>query len=120
MTPLGAAGRIRDIILARELLVELFGMLNEALDTRGRRFAELSLDMDRSRAHQLVRSMPSSEVSVELKRAAHQNPQLGWIANDVFDMDTMSLAVPYSDVVATERRTCHALRAAHLGSPDEH
>lgn len=107
-------GRLRDVILARELLVELFDMLNEALSVRGRTFAELNLDTDRSRARQLVRSMPSSELSVELKRAAHRNPQLGWSSNDMFDIDAMSLAVPYCDIVATERRACHALRAAHL------
>ncbi len=108
------AGRLRDVILARELVVELFDMLNEALAARGRRFSDLNLDMHRLRARQLVRSMPSSEVSVELKRAAHRNPQLGWNANDVFDIDAMSLAVPYCDIVATERRACATVRAAHL------
>jgi len=108
------SGRLRDVVLAREVVVELFDMLTEALEARGRRFAELNLDTDRSRARQLVRAMPSSEVSVELKRAAHRNPQLGWSTNDVFDIDAMSLTVPYCDIVATERRACAALRAAHL------
>lgn len=107
-------GRLRDVILAREVVVELFDMLNEALAARGRRFAELNLDEDRAKARQLVRSMPSSEVSVELKRAAHRNPQLGWTANDVFDIDAMSVAVPYCDIVVTERRACATVRAAHL------
>jgi hypothetical protein len=69
---------------------------------------------DRERARRLVRSMPSSEVSTELKVAAHRNPQTQWTANDIIDIDSMGLAVPYCDIVVTEKRACHTLRSAHL------
>ena len=69
---------------------------------------------DRERARCLVRSMPSSEVATELKVAAHRNPQTQWTANDIIDIDSMSLAVPYRDVVVTEKRACHTLCSAHL------
>jgi len=105
-------GRIRDVILARELLIELRDMFIEALAAR-------SLDIglfqfDRERARCLVRSMPSSEVSTELKVAAHRNPQTKWTSNDIIDIDAMSLSVPYCDLVVTEKRACHMLRSAKL------
>ena len=105
-------GRIRDVILARELAIELFDMLREALTWRSLGFEFLEADRDRSR--RLVRSMPSSEVSTELKRAAHRNRQTKWKANDIIDIDAMSLAVPYCDVVVTERHRANQLRSAHF------
>ena len=105
-------GRIRDVILARELVIELFDMLLEALTWRslGLEF----LEADRDRARRLVRSMPSSEISTELKRAAHRNRQTKWKSNDIIDIDAMSLAVPYCDVVVTERHRANQLRSAHF------
>jgi hypothetical protein len=105
-------GRIRDVILARELVIELFDMLNEALAVRS--LQRSLLDGDRGRARSLVRSMPSSEVSTELKVAAHRNAQTNWTPNDIIDIDAMSLSVPYCDVVVTEKRACHTLRSAKL------
>jgi hypothetical protein len=95
-------GRIREVVLARELLVELFQKLLDALQARN-----LTMDLlngDRERARRLVRSMPSSEVATELKVSAHCNRQTKWTSNDMIDIDAMSLAVPYCDVVVTEKR----------------
>jgi hypothetical protein len=105
-------GRIRDVILARELVTDLLEMLLEALAWRsiGLDF----LEADRERARRLVRSMPSSEVATELKRAAHRNGQTRWRSNDIIDIDAMSLAVPYCDIVVTERHRANQLRSAHL------
>ncbi len=105
-------GRIRDVILGREIFIELHRMLEEALLARGRAFDELTFDRDQAR--RLVRSMPTGEVATELKVAAHRNPQTKWTSNDIIDIDAMSLAVPYCDIVVTEKRACHVLRAAHL------
>ena len=87
-------------------------MLLEALTRRslGLEF----LEADRDRARRLVRSMPSSEISTELKRAAHRNRQTKWKSNDLIDIDAMSLAVPYCDVVVTERHRANQLRSAHF------
>jgi hypothetical protein len=47
--------------------------------------------------------MPSTNVSIELKMAWHSSPDKRWAANDVYDIDAMSLAVPYCDVVVTAK-----------------
>ena len=79
-------GRIRDIVLARHLIIELLeSMLPDALGPRGISLEDVAGDPDRARY--LVRAMPSAEVSTELKRAAHRNPQTRWTANDIIDID---------------------------------
>jgi hypothetical protein len=56
--------------------------------------------------------MPSSDIAITLTTARHRNSQTRWIANDIFDIDAMSIAVPYCDLVVTEHHACHALKTA--------
>lgn len=105
-------GRLRDAIIARELSLEWIEQLNGVLTSHGLRITDVMTDRDGAR--RLVRAMPSNEVAIELKTAAHRNPQHNWTANDITDIDAMALAVPYCDVVVTEKHAWNALRAAHL------
>ena len=57
----------------------------------------------------------TSTVSIALKTAGHRNRDKQWAANDIHDIDAMSLAVPYCDVLVTEKACQHVLEAAHLG-----
>jgi hypothetical protein len=54
-------------------------------------------------------------VSIELKTAWHRNRDKAWTANDMYDIDGMALAVPYCDIVVTEKACHHALTTARLG-----
>ena len=108
-------GRLRDMMCARETLIEL----REAFEATFKERGNTSLDLwfsDRDKMRRLVRSMPSSEVAIELKTAMHRNAQRAcvWEPNDVVDMDALSLAVPYCDIVVTEQHAHHVLRAARL------
>jgi hypothetical protein len=58
--------------------------------------------------------MPSSEVAIELKTAWHRNPAKTWAANDVHDIDALALAVPYCDIVVTEKACHHVLKNAGI------
>ncbi len=106
-------GRLRDVIAARELLIEFQDMLPRALAVRGLQLADLAPNPEAALA--FVRGMPSTEVSVELKTAWHRNRDKGWTANDVYDIDALSLAVPYCDIVVTEKACHHVLNVAGLG-----
>lgn len=108
-------GRLRDIVCAREMVIELRAALLSACKDRNLDVIEAFVD-DRTDIRRLVRAMPSSEVSVELKTAMHRNAQRArnWSPNDVVDMDAMSLAMPYCDIVVTENHIHHALKAARL------
>ena len=87
-------------------------MLPEALEPRGLELADVAGDLEGAR--RFIRSMPSAEVSTELKRAAHRNAQTTWSSNDIIDIDSMALAMPYCDIVVTEKHRGQQLRAAHL------
>ena len=106
-------GRLRDLVSARELLIEFQNILPRALAERGLVLSDVISDQQSARA--FVRAMPSTEVSIALKTAWHRNRDKQWTANDVYDIDAMSLAVPYCDIVVTEKACHHALEVAHLG-----
>lgn len=105
--------RLRDIILARELLLELSDALKEALATRGCGISDV-LGENKITARAMTRSMPSTEVSATLKVEDHRNRDKRWTCNDIFDIDALSLTVPYCDVVVTDSHRRHVLRTAHL------
>jgi hypothetical protein len=105
--------RLRDVVSARELLIEFQNILPRALAERGLVLSDVIPDQQSARV--FVRAMPSTDVSTELKTAWHRNRDKPWTANDIYDIDAMSLAVPYCDVVVTEKACHHALEAAHLG-----
>lgn len=66
------------------------------------------------KARALTDSMPSSDVAITLTTARHRS-QSRWTSNDIFDLDAMSVAVPYCDIVVTERSARHVLDQAGLG-----
>lgn len=102
-------GRLRDVILARHLFFELNEMLHRQLRHRGRQLEELGQTMDERRA--FVLRMPSQRVVIELKTSYHRDAGHRWTTNDLHDIDAMSLALPYCDVVLADAATrSHALR----------
>jgi hypothetical protein len=103
-------GRLRDVVSARYLFIELNELLAEALAARDVELEEVFDEVPTTR--RLMDSMPSSDIHVSLLTAAHRNAQTKWTANDIFDIDALSLAVPYCDAVVTERHARHALSAA--------
>lgn len=107
-------GRLRDLVSARELLLDLRETVQEALG--GDFAASDGLFGSRDDARRMVRSMPSAEVAIELKTALHRNAQRSraWQPNDVIDVDALSNSVPYCDIVVTEKHAHHALTTARL------
>ncbi len=106
-------GRLRDVVSARELVIEFQNILPRALEERGLVLRDIISDPQSARA--FVRAMPSTEVSIELKTAWHRNGAKVWTANDIYDIDAMSLAVPYCDVVVPDKTFYHVLNSAGLG-----
>jgi len=107
-------GRLRDLMAARELIIEFENMLLQESNRRGKVTISNVLS-DRQTARRFVRSMPSTEVALELKTAWHRNRDKPWEMNDIHDIDAMALAVPYCNIVVTEKACHHVLQAAHLG-----
>jgi hypothetical protein len=105
-------GRLRDVVAARYLALEIKSALDEQTAQRGVDFPGLFPEPESAR--QFTDSMPSADVWITLLTALHRNPQTRWTANDIYDADALSVAVPYCDFVATERHATHLLHAADL------
>lgn len=105
-------GRLRDVVSGRHMLIELNKMIMVALAARGLELEDVWTGPIAAR--QLMDSMPSSDVCVTLMVAAHRNRETRWTANDMFDIDGLSIAVPYCDAVLTEKHARQTLRAAKV------
>lgn len=105
-------GRLRDVISARELLSELNGMLTESLAARRLHFDDLG--WNRQDLRRFMAAMPSTDVAVTLKTAAHRNQSKAWATNDIHDIRALSTAVPYCDIVVTEKHAHSVLTAAKV------
>ncbi|MFZ1153994.1 MAG: hypothetical protein WAN93_03725 [Solirubrobacteraceae bacterium] len=106
--------RVSDVVAGRFLAFELVNAFQEACHAHRRvdLVAELTEDIDRAR--RLTDSMPSADAWISLLTAAHRNPQSRWEPNDIFDFDALSVAIPYCDVVVTDRHACSLANAARL------
>lgn len=104
--------RLRDVVQARYMSLEVIDMLTQALLDRGKTLSDVVTGRESIRS--FADCMPSADVYSTLTEAAHRNRQKSWEPNDIFDIDALSIAVPYCDIVVTERYASHVLRAAHL------
>lgn len=62
----------------------------------------------------LIDHIPSRWVEMMLRRQRQANPQKAWHGNDLNDVTALSIAVPYCDVVVTERSWSSMLNAAKV------
>jgi hypothetical protein len=86
----------------------------EVLTTHGIHLADVLDGAEGARA--FTDSMPAADVWITLRTAKHRNADSKWKANDIFDIDALSVAAAYCDVVVTERHSEHVLTTA--GIPD--
>ena len=59
---------------------------------------------DRARVQHFLENVPSRWVTRELRRVRHRNRQQQWQRGDLNDVNALSVATPYCDVVVTERQ----------------
>ena len=67
-------------------------------------------------ARALARSMPGTDVAAVLKTTRHRDATRTWTSNDMFDIDALTVAVPYCDIVGTDNAQAHALTATGLAT----
>jgi hypothetical protein len=101
--------RIRDVVAAREWIIEIDRMLYDGLAARRATIDDLLSEGDLEKTRQVFNSMPSFDVSVSMKAAYHRNPAHTWKPNHIQDIDALASTVPYCDVVVTDKEA-----ASHL------
>lgn len=67
------------------------------------------------RWRQIVEAVPSRWVEMKLRHQRQANPQKAWEGNDLNDVTALAIAVPYCDVVVTEKSWSSLLNAAKVG-----
>jgi hypothetical protein len=109
-------GRLRDAIAVRELTKCIWDLFGQVLSWYGQPGVDELLGNDRDQSRTFVRQMPSTEVAVELKTIMHRDAARAarWLPNDVLDIDQLAMAVPYCDVIVTEKAARDALVKARL------
>lgn len=105
-------GRIRDVVSARYLANDAVEILTEATAARGVPLRDLCPTLESAR--RFTDGMPSADTYITLRTAAHRNAKTRWRTNEIFDVDALSVAVPYCDVVVTEAHAHHGLTSARL------
>jgi hypothetical protein len=103
-------GRLRDLVATRYLELEVADILTDALAAHGLRTSELFDEPEQLR--RFTDSMPTADVWVTLMTAKHRSADTVWKPNDIFDVDALSVAAAYCDVVVTERHAAHVLSTA--------
>lgn len=103
-------GRLRDVVAARYLALEIEGIVNDALDAHGLSMTAVTPTAVMARV--FTDSMPAADVWITLRTAMHRSRDSAWKPNDIFDIDALCVAAPYCDVVVTERHSAHVLKQA--------
>jgi len=101
-----------DVMSASEM-VDILKPLNEVA-------ADLGIDLGQLLSHKdfdgrsFLEHIPSRVVVRCLRTARHRNRQIKWKANDLHDVGGLAFAIPYCDVVCTEKSWVHHTAAARL------
>ncbi len=103
------AGRLRDVVNAREMSIELIDALTSLTMPMGTSIGEL-LDYDRDKLRDFCDSMPSTRVATSLKERYHRDRLHAWTPNDINDIDALSIAVPYCDSVFADKAAFNAVK----------
>jgi hypothetical protein len=105
-------GRIRDVVAAREVSIEILEAVSRGLAERGVTLEEVFPQLDDTRC--AFDSMPSFDVAVSFKTAYHRDPMHRWTPNDVHDIDALGSTLPYCDIVVTDKAVASNAEQAKL------
>lgn len=107
-------GRIRDVIAANEVWIELTEKMTRGLVARdATKDPILSGD---PAVRQAFAEMPSFDVAVTLKASYHRDGTRTWKPNDVNDIDIMGSTLPYCDIVVTDKAVVDHVARTGLAS----
>lgn len=90
-------GRLNDVMVATAI-ADIIGPLLRISEQLGVDFNDII-----DRMTHLVEAMPSRWVEMRLRQARQANPQKEWSGNDLNDVTALAIAVPYCDIVVTEK-----------------
>jgi hypothetical protein len=101
--------RLEDVMLATAFLdiSEPLALAATGLGITGEQLAD--------NAQPVIEAIPSRWVEMKLRHQRQANPQKNWEGNDLNDVTSLAVAVPYCDSVVTERSWASLINAAKVG-----
>ena len=105
--------QIADIVHARILYSDLRDSLPALLDRAGLT-AHSFLAKGKEWLTEFMESVPAVAIQTALTAQMVKNASREWSDNDIYDIDALAAAVPYCDVVLTERFACDVLNRTGL------
>jgi hypothetical protein len=113
----GTPAQLWDFLVADELnsLLDEINEIAEELDIDPHLFFSGALGQTPSDSvHAFVAALPSAFAWATLRYWKHRDLTHPWEQHDWTDISALSVAVPYCDVVITERRWAHMIKATRL------
>lgn len=95
-------GRLRDVIGAREVVHEWGELLARMRLQRVQEGLPPFIPSEQE-FRAFLGAMPHTQVAVSIKTHLHRNPRHVWTSNDITDIDSMSVAYAYCDVVFPDK-----------------
>lgn len=105
-------GRLRDVISAREITHEWYDKALPEVKTYRTIRGQQRIEFTAEQIVQVASAMPHHQVAISMKTRYHRNPNHRWTTNDIADIDALSVAYAYCDVVFTDKAARAALASA--------
>lgn len=110
------ADKLRVRVQAREAIHELAEITHSTLREYGLSFARaFRVESDppsvtRPRIVGFYDAMPSVRIAVDMKAELFKDQSRRWKVNDLHDIDALSMAIPYCDVVVSDKAAVHSVK----------
>lgn len=119
LTTMLAAGvadrrRLEDIVRARLWVWELDDIVAPVLNELGIEPTDLFDVGGKAALSAILHDMPTMNVEFVLRRANFRNGSYTWKTNDIHDLAFLGKAVPYCDIVVTEKHAAQQLRMSKI------
>lgn len=101
-----------DRFLLSEDFNDLLEDINQTCDLH--KLDPYKLIQSREEIIDFIKSVPTRDVFSALRITRHRNKQKRWEQHDFADLLALSVAIPYCDVVVTEKQWCHITKQARL------
>jgi hypothetical protein len=98
-----------NIVMARYLYWELSGQLTEVLIEVGMTMEDF-IALGAEGITKFIRDIPTADILTTFTKANLKTLNRPWKKNDIHDMDALAIAIPYCDIVVTEK---HAYTQLH-------
>lgn len=108
--------RLDDLVCTQELvaITDTFNRIAYWHDARTGKYIDTFMREGPDFGRRFIDSLPTRACLRRLRVAKHRNPQWKWQQHDRTDLGILSAAIPYADIVVTERQWVHTAHSMKL------